>query len=259
MSNEKLNLHQRLVRVMASMGAIGKGGQATYGDGYAYHKIDDIDDKLRVALIEHGVLAVIVDITDNKLDFYQDPPDRYGKVKTTWHGECKIVVEFINVDNPKDKLQVVGWGQGVDTSDKATGKALSYASKSVYLQALHLRGQPDNEADNIPRTAPKPKSEPKQEPVVTEVMQSWIDALNQCDDIDSFEMLIKNLKAEPALSLSLEGWIQQSEVKCWTADVNRCQSVEQLSSFAEKLRGRPEYLAKPLRVAYATKMKALKS
>lgn len=201
MSNDKLNLHQRLVRVMASMGAIGKGGQATYGDGYAYHKIDDIDDKLRVALIEHGVLAVIVDIADNKLDFYQDPPDRYGKVKTTWHGECKIVVEFINVDNPKDKLQVVGWGQGVDTSDKATGKALSYASKSVYLQALHLRGQPDNEADNIPRGVSK--SEPveasvKDTVLITDTMQSWIDAINQCDSLRDLGGLGVGLKDESA-------------------------------------------------------------
>lgn len=256
--SEKLNLHQRLVRVMASMGAIGKGGQATYGDKYAYHKIDDIDDKLRVALVEHGVVATIVDIRDRKLEYFQETND-YNKVKTTWYSECVIVVELVNADNPSDKTQIVGWGQGLDNGDKATGKAISYAAKAAYLSAFHLRGQPDNEADNIPRTAPKPKSEPKQEPVVTEVMQSWIDALNQCDDIDSFEMLIKNLKAEPALSLSLEGWIQQSEVKCWTADVNRCQSVKQLSGFAERLKGRPEYLAKPLRVAYATKMKALKS
>lgn len=258
MSNEKLNLHQRLVRVMSSMGAIGKGGQATYGDKYAYHKIDDIDDKLRVALVEHGVVATIVDIRDRKLEYFQETND-YGKVKTTWYSECVIVVELVNADNPSDKTQIVGWGQGLDNGDKATGKAISYAAKAAYLSAFHLRGQPDNEADNIPRTAPKPKSEPKQESVVTEVMQSWIDALNQCDDIEAFEMLVKGLKADPALSLSLEGWIQQSEVKCWTSDVNRCQSVEQLSSFAERLRGRPEYLAKPLRVAYATKMKALKS
>lgn len=196
MSNEKLNLHQRLVRVMASMGAIGKGGQATYGDKYAYHKIDDIDDKLRVALVEHGVVATIVDIRDRKLEYFQETND-YGKVKTTWYSECVIVVELVNADNPSDKTQIVGWGQGLDNSDKATSKAISYAAKAAYMSAFHLRGQPDNEADNIPRGVSK--SEPveasvKDTVLITDTMQSWIDAINQCDSVRDLEGLGVSLK-----------------------------------------------------------------
>ena len=77
------NLHQRLIEVMRTMGAIGKSGQATYGDKYFYHKIDDIDDRLREALIEHGVVAMVTAIEDRKMDHWQDPPDKYDKVKTT--------------------------------------------------------------------------------------------------------------------------------------------------------------------------------
>lgn len=262
MSNEKvLNLHQRLVRVMASMGAVGKSGQATYGDRYAYHKIDDIDDKLRVALVEHGVVATIVDIRDRKLEHYQET-DKYGKVKTTWYSECVIVVELVNADNPSDKSQIIGWGQGLDNGDKATGKAISYAAKAAYLSAFHLRGQPDNEADNIPRGVPKSElveAMEKEAVIVTDVMQSWIDAINQCDDIESFEMLNKSIRSESKeLQDSIAGWVQEAEVKCWTLDVNRCKSVKELSGYAEKLRGRPEYLARPLREVYAIKMKSLK-
>jgi len=254
------NLHQRLVGVMQSMGAVGKGGKATYGDHYFYHRIDDIDDKLRGALIEHGVTAMIVAIEDRKLEHWQDPPDKYGKLKTTWYCECKITIELVNADNPEDRTKIVGWGQGLDNSDKATGKAISYAAKSAYLSAFHLRGQPDNEADNITKPAPKAEVKPEPEPVVTEVMQSWIDAVNQCDDIESFDMLFASIKAEPKeLQSSIEGWVQQAEVKCWTLDVNRAETVEQMKGYAEKLAKKPEYLAKPLRTVYQNKMKSLKS
>lgn len=253
------NLHQRLIEVMRTMGAIAKSGQATYGDKYAYHKIDDIDDKLRVALVEHGVVATIVDIRDRKLEYFQETND-YGKVKTTWYSECVIVVELVNADDPSDKAQIIGWGQGLDNGDKATGKAISYAAKAAYLSAFHLRGQPDNEADNITKPPPKAETKPEPESVVTEVMQSWIDAVNQCDDIESFDMLFANIKAEPKeLQSSIEGWVQQAEVKCWSLDINRAKTVEELSTYADKLKGKPEYLAKPLRVVYATKMKSLKS
>lgn len=147
-----LNLHQRLIRVMHTMGAVRKGGTTDYGEKFAYHKIDDIDDKLRGALIEHGVVATIIEIRDRKLDFIQDL-DKYNKPRTTWYAECLIVLELVNADNPEDRKTIQGWGQGLDYSDKATGKAISYAAKSAYLSAFHLRGQPDNEAENIERPA----------------------------------------------------------------------------------------------------------
>lgn len=183
------NLYQRLVRVMQTMGAVGKSGQATYGDRYAYHKIDDIDDKLRVALVEHGVVATVVEIRDRKLEHFNDV-DKYGKTRTNWYAECLIVIELVNADDPTDRSTIVGWGQGLDSGDKATGKAISYAAKAAYLSAFHLRGQPDNEADNIARN-PEPAP-------VSEEAQSWIDALQQCDCVEDLVKVGSNIKDESA-------------------------------------------------------------
>lgn len=171
MSNTK-NIYQRLAGVMQSMGAVGKSGQTTYGEKYAYHKIDDIDDRLRVALIEHGLVAIMSDIKDIKSEHFADE-SRNGKI--TWCVECIVVIDIINIDNPSEKITIRGWGQGLDYSDKATGKAISYAAKSAYLSSFHLRGQPDNEADAIDRLpASKPESSSKPSPAI----QPYIDAIN---------------------------------------------------------------------------------
>ena len=258
------NLYQRLIEVMRTMGAIGKSGQATYGDKYFYHKIDDIDDKLRDALIEHGVVAMVTSIEDRQMDHWQDPPDKYGKVKTTWDCQCLITIEFVNADNPEDRTKIVGWGQGLDNSDKATGKAISYALKSAYLSAFHLRGQPDNEADNITRPDPvaerPPAAKQAPEPVVTEAMQRWLAAMDQCDDVNSFDILDKSIQAEPKqLRDSIEGYRQQAEIRCFKAEINNSKSIEDLNLVAVKIAARPEYVRLPMRTVYGTKVASLKN
>lgn len=176
------NLCQRLVGVMAYMGAIGKGGNTTYGERYAYHKIDDIDDKLREALIENGIVAVISKIDSRPVEHVSDP-GRDGKL--TWCAECLITITLINADNPVETLDIVGWGQGIDYSDKATGKAISYAAKAAYLSAFHLRGQPDNEQDNIRRPVrPKP---PKGVIVEEKTFDGWSIAIAESATKDALK------------------------------------------------------------------------
>lgn len=245
--SETLNLHQRLLRVMASMGAIGKTGQATYGDKYAYHKIDDIDDELRKALVEHGVTAMVVAIEDRKLDHYPNPPDRYGAVKMTWYCECTIKIELVNADDPEDKCHIVGWGQGLDNSDKATGKAISYAAKAAYLSAFHLRGQPDNEEDNITRPpvqapATKPAPPPATQPAaVSDKAQQLVIALNQPDDIKSLKALLECFKKESAaVQKELVPFVAERIKAVWKLELTRCPSLEDLQTLGKQLSGEPD-------------------
>ncbi len=266
--SESPNLYQRILGVMATMGAVGKGGQASYGDHYAYHRIDDIDDKLREALIEHGVVMMIVDVIEDQLERYQEPPDKYGKTKTVWYCQCKIVIELVNADNPSDRCQIKGWGQGLDNSDKATGKAQSYAAKAAYLSAFHLRGQPDNEEDNIDRgvliisqQASLGKEKPVQEKPVavkTEEQRKWIDRFHGCDNVTALEGAEKEFRDQPKeLQSSIEPVFTESHKRCWMLDMDRTDSVEKLREFKARLANKPEVLRAPLRVFYQNKEKAL--
>jgi hypothetical protein len=267
------NLYQRLIGVMRTMGAIGKGGQATYGDHYAYHKIDDIDDKLRDALIEHGVMAMVIRVEDDEVKALQEPPDKYGKVKTTWYCICKITIEFVNVDNPEDRTRIVGWGQGLDNSDKATGKAFSYALKAAYLSAFHLRGQPDNEADNITKPFPVADQPPAgggqgrvkmtiapTSSVKTEDQRLWVDRLTKCDSVKVLEETATEFRNQPVeLQASIEPVYTEAHKRCWMLDMDRCQTVADLEEFPPRLRGKPQYLLAPLQVFYPNKLASLKA
>ena len=194
------NLYQRIVDIMADMGAVGKGGKTDYGEKYAYHKIDDIDDKLRQALVAHGVVATIAEIEDRKLEHF-DGTDKYGKPRTTWYAECKLHVELVNADTPGERLIIMGWGQGMDFSDKATGKAISYAAKAAYLSAFHLRGQPDSESDDIRRPAPPPPKLSAEDTRIVDNAKKGIEETVSLDELRAIGLAIK--EHSPAIQNSL--------------------------------------------------------
>jgi len=229
------NLHQRLISVMHTMGAVGKGGQTNYGDKFAYHRIDDIDDKLRGALVEHGVVATITEIRDRKLEHF-DEVDKYGKARTTWYAECLIVIELVNADNPEERKCIQGWGQGLDFSDKATGKAISYAAKSAYLSAFHLRGQPDNEEENIVR-APAKKEQPQEQPVDASMVAACIDIINVCSKVEDLAGVGEKIHKESA---GFQKAVESSYAKQWVRLIEQCNEADALASIANALKSEPQ-------------------
>lgn len=253
--SSNLNLYQRLVKVMESMGAVGKGGKTDYGERFAYHKIDDIDDKLRVALIEHGVVATIAKIESRKLDHFQDV-DKYGKPRITWYAECLITIDLVNADNPEEKTSIAGWGQGLDYSDKATGKAISYAAKAAYLSAFHLRGQPDNEADNI-NAQPKSAVAPAIEDVELDgASQSCVDAINQVDDAWMLPPLGQKLLKEPP---SVQKAVWPFYCRKWGEMLKQAETKERLEELGNVLAKEPKHVADAVRDTYKKQAAAIKS
>src|SRR5574343_346456 len=62
---------------------------------------------------------------------------------------AKLRVEFINVDEPSDRVTINAFGYGIDPQDKGPGKAVSYAVKYAYLKAFALETGDDPERDSI--------------------------------------------------------------------------------------------------------------
>lgn len=150
------NLYQRLIAIIDDAGALGKSGKTNYGDKYAYHKIDDVEEHLRPLLVKHGVVAM-VSVTSHAMS-------EAGLTRNQamqWQADVELEVTFVNADDPSERETVRAWGQGIDTSDKGAGKAMSYALKNLYLATFHLRGQPDNEEHDHQRSRPAQRpSEP---------------------------------------------------------------------------------------------------
>lgn len=70
------------------------------------------------------------------------------KEKLTIFMRIKTTYRFINTDNPEDFIEIDTFGDGVDTQDKAPGKAMTYADKYALLKAYKIEtgDDPDQNA-----------------------------------------------------------------------------------------------------------------
>ena len=135
-------LAARLLAVMGEVGYIQKQGKTQSGPSFTYMKHDDVVAALRPALIKHGV-AFMSGIDETSVGCEQVGVTKSGaaRYKTT----LVLRLTFVNVDDPAEAYSVAFPGEGVDTDDKGSGKALSYALKNGLLKMFLIEA--GDEAD----------------------------------------------------------------------------------------------------------------
>ena len=57
---------------------------------------------------------------------------------TTLFMRLEIVYRFLNIEKPDEYIDIVSYGDGVDTNDKAPGKAMTYADKYALMKAYKI-------------------------------------------------------------------------------------------------------------------------
>ena len=132
-------------------------------------------EALSPVLLELGIDYNIT-VLDDKLYFYENAA--YPFVAT-----CKVRLDFFSTESKGEVLTFCeAIGMGMDTGDKAYGKAYTYAVKYALLKKFRLlySDDPDfTEINAVPEKADKKasgkkKSSSKSEPLVSEPMTNYI-------------------------------------------------------------------------------------
>lgn len=143
-----------LVGVMGEIGAIGKT-RKNKDQNYQFRGIDDIYNAIQPALIKHNVIVI------PNFEFLkrEERPSKSGGVLT--FSTVKGIFTFAHIDG--SKINATAIGEGMDSSDKSTNKAMSAAFKYALLQTLCIPTEEhiDSERDT-PQPLPKPASPTKQ-------------------------------------------------------------------------------------------------
>ena len=119
----------------------------TVGSGnYAYKAISEtkVTSEVRKSLIKHGLVFYQSEILKNKMI-----PIVSKEGKTSWLS--LVTVRYCLIDAEEEKglpIKVESIGSGIDSQDKATGKALTYAYKYALLRlfAIPTGEDPDRKA-----------------------------------------------------------------------------------------------------------------
>jgi hypothetical protein len=143
------SIYRRLNAVMSEIGHIDKDKtQEIKKDGrkvgeFDYISHDMVSATVRTPFVKYGI-AVQPTVVSHETN-----GNRVTLVVNT---------DFINIDNPDDRVSVQTIGFGVDNTDKGPGKALSYAVKYAYLKILMLNSADDIEAGGVEHIAEAPNT-----------------------------------------------------------------------------------------------------
>lgn len=129
-----MNIYQRLAKVMGEVDYIQK--EKKQGMRYSIVSHDAVTAKVRPILLKHGIVYHISDL------WYEQVGNRT---------QVKLVVTFVNVDEPSEQIDSHSIGFGIDDQDKGAGKAISYAVKYALLKTLGLEtgDDPDENQDAV--------------------------------------------------------------------------------------------------------------
>lgn len=162
MTEKKMNIHQRIRAVMVDVAYVQKEDKMV-NNQYTFVSHDAVTKAVRGAMIEHGIIAV-----PNVTEWHQD-----GN-----RTSVDLLVEFFNVDDPKDSIRVNVFGFGVDQQDKGPGKAFSYAKKYAFLQLFCLETGDDPERDSIDHKPEEKKEEEWNGPMLITALKGRLRSLS---------------------------------------------------------------------------------
>lgn len=146
-----MNIYQKMSAITQEISKVAKNLQV--GEGKNQYK----------AVGEADVLAAVKPI-EAKHGVYSFPFDREivesgEMVSTTKYGDrkslylrVKTIYRFVNVDEPSEFIDITTYGDGVDSQDKAPGKAMTYGDKYALLKAYKIQtgDDPDqNESETL--------------------------------------------------------------------------------------------------------------
>lgn len=134
---------ERICAIVAEMPAIGKG-QRNEQQGFLYRGHDDVMNALNPLLSHYGVFftpKVLERITD------QRATNRGGVMY-----EVNLHVEYTFYGARGDSFTADAWGEGTDSGDKSTNKAMTMALKNVLAQTFAVSTEEINRLDTDQHT-----------------------------------------------------------------------------------------------------------
>lgn len=131
-------IYTALCAIQKEIGAIGKNKRSP-GVTYAYRGIDDVMNELHPLLAEYGVTIVpeVVEQTRENRQTLKGNPIIYSIMKVKFH--------FYATDGSEVVATIIG--EGMDTSDKASNKAMAIAYKYACFQVFCIPTEEMAKAD----------------------------------------------------------------------------------------------------------------
>lgn len=164
-----MTIHESMIAVMRDVSAIAKNRKNS-AQGYQFRGIDDVYAALHDILAEHGIFT-LPEVLDDK---HEERTSKSGGLLI--YRILKIRYTFMASDGTSVTATVIGEGQ--DSGDKASNKAMSVAHKYCLLQAFCI---PTEDAKDPENDSPDPMPRKEVDPSIAERCKELVRELGISD------------------------------------------------------------------------------
>lgn len=134
-----MNIYQKINEIRKAVDYIQKDKSVSTGGGsYKAVTHDAVTGILREHLIKQGIVCI-----PNLVSSHSDPKEEGSK---QFRYVATYSFDFVNADQPEEKVTIVMEAHAMDNADKAPGKAISYAKKYAVLKLFEIETGEDEES-----------------------------------------------------------------------------------------------------------------
>lgn len=148
---KELNLWQKMSLATEKIEKVKKDLKIEIGKTKSYNAVSELSILNAVKKVEAELGIYSYPMTRQVIDRDILTTTREYNGTTTESNQLFMRVEtryfFVNIDKPEESLQVMSYGDGIDSGDKASGKAMTYADKYALMKAYKIETgeDPDKE------------------------------------------------------------------------------------------------------------------
>lgn len=138
METKEMNIFQKLGAITNELGFVAKNLNVAVSKNNSYKATGEVDVLEAVKPLEnkYGVYSYATNREIIANDILTQNT-QYGE-RTSLFLRMKVTYRFVNTDNPKDYIETISFADGIDSGDKASGKAMTYADKYALMKAYKI-------------------------------------------------------------------------------------------------------------------------
>ena len=119
-----MNIYEKMSAIMQDVQYLTKDDQVKFGTtSYKALSEEKVTGIMRAELIKHKLVIYPI----------QQSTSRIGQIT-----HVDVMYRLVNVENPEEYIDIASCGDGADSQDKGSGKAMTYAFKYMWLRAFAL-------------------------------------------------------------------------------------------------------------------------
>jgi len=164
---KKLNIFEKMTLITNEIETVSKNLKVQVNKTASYNAVSerDILDAVKPIEYKYRVYSYPYErkVIDNDVLVKETEYNGQTTKTNSLYMRVETIYRFVNIDNTSEFIDIKAYGDGIDTGDKAPGKATTYADKYALMKAYKISTGDDPDKDASPEKGYEKKKEEKKE------------------------------------------------------------------------------------------------